>query len=45
MERESGVDTGEAGDEVGFESVYRFFSRVCAVVVGGGRVDARFVFV
>ena len=38
VERESGVNTGEAGDKVGFEGVDCFFSRVCAVVVGGGEL-------
>ena len=34
MERESGVNTGEAGDEVGLKGVDYFFCWVCAVVVG-----------
>ena len=34
MEWETGVDTGEPSDEMGFECVDRFFGGVGAVVVG-----------
>ena len=39
MERKSGVNAGEPGNEMAFESVNGLLSRVGVVIVGGGQAE------